>query len=133
MARWNSNAVCACASCDSADASARRLTLPLRHQLLAIQPRDHLPLLHGVAFVHGALDQPARRLERDVTSFSSMFPEMTMRLSGGFLPIRNAYTAAAAATARIRIMDQQFASLSSLHHAPRTAPIACARSILPTL
>ena len=45
-----------------------------------IQPRDHLPLLHPVAFVHRALHQAPGGLEGDVDSVSSMLPETRMRL-----------------------------------------------------
>ena len=45
---------------------SRRLALALRLQLVAVQPRDHLALLHRVALVHRALHQPPGGLERDV-------------------------------------------------------------------
>ena len=50
----------ACASCDCAEASAADFAFALRQQLIAIEARDHLALLHRVAFVDGALDQLAR-------------------------------------------------------------------------
>src|ERR1019366_6902118 len=44
---------------------ARRLAFPLRHQLIAVQAGDDLPLFHRVALVHCALRQPPGGLERD--------------------------------------------------------------------
>jgi len=70
------------------------LTLALRHQLVAVEPRDDVPLLDGVALIHGALRQPPGGLERDVDFRQLDVPETTMR-PVWLRPIpRNAYIAA---------------------------------------
>jgi hypothetical protein len=43
-----------------------RLPLALRRELIPVQARDDLPLLHRIAFVYGSLDQPSGGLERNV-------------------------------------------------------------------
>src|SRR5262249_19796707 len=42
------------------------LTVALALQLIPVEPRDDLGLLHGIAFVYGALDQLARDFESDI-------------------------------------------------------------------
>ncbi|MGA2771254.1 MAG: hypothetical protein ABSG26_10615 [Bryobacteraceae bacterium] len=110
---------------------ARHLTLALRHQLIAVKPRDDLPLLGAVAFIHGALDEPPGGLERDV-DFRQLDVSGDHDAAGLVAPHPAEHVHRRRPRRRQHYENQND---SLLHHCTMllTLPIACARSIRATL